>query len=78
MRLSLRSLTVLASGRERLVSSLVEEGTLLVADYSALASLPLVQGRVFYAPQALFVKSSSGSVEVVAILLASAHSQDHV
>lgn len=50
--------------REKLghtLGDLLQDKKLFVADYSALAKIPLVEGRVFYAPQVLLVKNSGGA-----------------
>ena len=53
VREELRELEVTVEGERQTVAGLVGEARLLVADYSALETLPLRPGRVFYAPQVL-------------------------
>ena len=80
------------------IDSLIVQKRLFLADYSSLATLPLVPGRVFYAPQVnhndtiftslflvfnlflkvILAKTSTGDLELLAILLSSPHSSTHL
>ena len=53
MREELRGVELEVDGAEETVESLVTSGRLILADYSLLSTLPLVPGRVFYAPQVM-------------------------
>jgi len=55
------------------LGQLLQDKRLVVADYSALTTIPLVQGRVFYAPQVLLVINLDGSLGFLAIHLYSPH-----